>query len=92
MLAGANTDDPSFTNALANLRAIAYLNESHQLPLCHVLAPRVAQVAHDGLKFQAADCGEPVECEVPQKEVGCDLLAPANHQSHRLGQTQGLVM
>jgi len=63
ILVGANADDPSFANALANSRAVSYLDDNFLLPPRQVLALGAAQAAKDGLELQIDDCGEPAECE-----------------------------
>ena len=63
MLVGANADDPLFAKAVANSRAISYLDDHSLLPPRHVLVLGAAQAAKDGLELQVDDCGEPTECE-----------------------------
>ena len=63
LLVGANTDDPSFAKALANSRAVSYLEDHSLLLPRQILALGAAQAAKDGLELQVDDCGEPAECE-----------------------------
>lgn len=63
MLVGTNADDPVFVNAVANSRAVSYLDDHCRLPSHQVLALGAAQAAKDGLELQVDDCGEPTECE-----------------------------
>ena len=69
MLAGLNADDSSFVDAIANSRAVSYLDDPSPLPPHHVLALGATQAAKEALESQIDDCGEPEECEVLRRKA-----------------------
>lgn len=62
ILVGANTDHPSFADALSYYRAASYLDNHSPLPPPQILAFGAALAAKVGLESQVDDCGEWEEC------------------------------
>jgi hypothetical protein len=75
MLAGSDTEDFLFIEALAKSRAHLYLEDHASLPSRHILAMGVAQVTKNALERHRDDCVETKECEGLRRKA--DAIAGA---------------
>ena len=76
MLAGADTEDALFMEAIRDSDAVSYLDSHASLPANQVLAFGGAQAAKDKLESQIGDCEEWPECE--NLRIKADAIAGAS--------------